>query len=160
MKARRGNGDSELADSGRGGQDGGDGRGTAQQRLHVDGSASFAARLRRLRDPALWSVETPNLYTAVVTVETGGKARDAERVTFGVRTVQLRRRSGIFPQRQADEDSGHCNHQDHAGVGAALPDRLQAFRVGVLQQMGCNAVRTSHNMPTPELGGRRATAWA
>ena len=46
---------------------------------------------------------------------------------------------------------GTCNHQDHAGVGAALPDRLQAFRIGVLQQMGCNAVRTSHNMPTPEL---------
>ena len=46
---------------------------------------------------------------------------------------------------------GTCNHQDHAGVGAALPDRMQAFRIGVLQRMGCNAVRTSHNMPTPEL---------
>jgi beta-galactosidase len=45
---------------------------------------------------------------------------------------------------------GTCNHQDHAGVGAALPDRLQAFRLGVLSEMGCNAVRTSHNMPTPE----------
>ena len=45
---------------------------------------------------------------------------------------------------------GTCNHQDHAGVGAALPDRLQYFRLGVLKEMGCNAVRTSHNMPTPE----------
>src|SRR5690606_32947507 len=43
------------------------------------------------------------------------------------------------------------NHQDHAGVGAALPDRLQAFRVEVMQGMGCNAIRSSHNMPTPEL---------
>jgi beta-galactosidase len=46
---------------------------------------------------------------------------------------------------------GTCNHQDHAGVGSALPDRLQYFRIGVLKEMGCNAVRTSHNMPTPEL---------
>jgi beta-galactosidase len=45
---------------------------------------------------------------------------------------------------------GTCNHQDHAGVGAALPDRLQYFRLGVLKEMGGNAVRTSHNMPTPE----------
>ena len=45
---------------------------------------------------------------------------------------------------------GTCNHQDHAGVGAALPDRLQAYRIGVLKAMGCNSVRTSHNMPTPE----------
>jgi beta-galactosidase len=46
---------------------------------------------------------------------------------------------------------GTCNHQDHAGVGAAVPDRLQAFRIAVLQGMGCNGIRTSHNMPTPEL---------
>ena len=45
---------------------------------------------------------------------------------------------------------GTCNHQDHAGVGAAVPDRLQWFRLAVLREMGCNAVRTSHNMPTPE----------
>ena len=45
---------------------------------------------------------------------------------------------------------GTCNHQDHAGVGAALPDRLQWYRLAVLKEMGGNAVRTSHNMPTPE----------
>ena len=46
---------------------------------------------------------------------------------------------------------GTCNHQDHAGVGAALPDRLQYFRIARLKEMGCNAYRTSHNPPTPEL---------
>jgi len=46
---------------------------------------------------------------------------------------------------------GTCNHQDHAGVGAAVPDRLQWYRLSVLREMGCNSVRTSHNMPTPEL---------
>ena len=46
---------------------------------------------------------------------------------------------------------GTCNHQDHAGLGVALPDAMQYFRIGKLQEMGCNAIRTSHNPPTPEL---------
>ncbi len=46
---------------------------------------------------------------------------------------------------------GTCNHQDHAGVGAAIPDALQEFRVKKLKEFGCNALRTSHNPPTPEL---------
>ena len=105
-----------------------------------------------LDNPALWSVDTPNLYTAIVTVESGGKARDAERVSFGVRTAVFDADKGFFLNGKPLKIQGTCNHQDHAGVGAALPDRLQAFRIGVLQQMmGCNAVRTSHNMPTPEL---------
>jgi len=47
---------------------------------------------------------------------------------------------------------GTCNHQDHAGVGAALPDPLHAYRAGVLKAMGCNAVRTSHNMAHSRVG--------
>jgi beta-galactosidase len=101
--------------------------------------------------PAIWSLETPNLYTAVVTVKSGDKVRDAERITFGVRTVKFDADHGFFLNGQQLKIQGTCNHQDHAGVGAAVPDRLQAFRIGVLQGMGCNAVRTSHNMPTPEL---------
>ena len=46
---------------------------------------------------------------------------------------------------------GTCNHQDHAGVGAAVPDAVQYYRVRKLQEMGCNGMRTSHNPPTPEL---------
>jgi beta-galactosidase len=57
---------------------------------------------------------------------------------------------GFFLNGKPLKIQGTCNHQDHAGVGAALPDRLQWFRLGVLKQMGGNAVRTSHNMPTPE----------
>jgi beta-galactosidase len=101
--------------------------------------------------PVLWSVDTPNLYTAVVTVKSGDKVRDAEHVKFGVRTVKFDADHGFFLNGESLKIQGTCNHQDHAGVGAALPDRLQTFRVGVLQQMGCNAIRTSHNMPTPEL---------
>jgi beta-galactosidase len=122
---------------------------SAAQPVAVDGSASFTATAK-LANPALWSVDEPNLYSAIVTVESGGKARDAERVSFGVRTAVFDAEKGFFLNGKSIKIQGTCNHQDHAGVGAALPDGLQVFRLAVLREMGCNAVRTSHNMPTPE----------
>ena len=122
---------------------------TPEQQVAVDGSTTFTTTAK-LPNPALWSVDAPNLYSAIVTVETGGKTRDAERVSFGVRTVLFDAEKGFFLNGQSMKIQGTCNHQDHAGVGAALPDRLQYFRLGVLREMGCNAVRTSHNAPTPE----------
>ena len=102
-----------------------------------------------LRNPALWSPEAPNLYSAIVTVN-GGKIRDAERVTFGIRDLRWDADKGFFLSGKSVKIKGTCNHQDAAGVGAAQPDRLQYYRLGVLKDMGSNAVRTSHNMPTPE----------
>ena len=86
----------------------------------------------------------------MVTVESGGKPRDAERVSFGVRTLVFDADKGFFLNGKSVKIMGTCNHQDHAGVGAAVPDRLQWYRLAVLKDMGGNAVRTSHNMPTPE----------
>ncbi len=122
---------------------------SAPQSLPADGSANFTASAS-VANPALWSPEAPNLYSAVVTVESGGKARDAERVSFGVRTIAWDADKGFFLNGKPVKIKGTCNHHDHSGVGAALPDRLQWYRVGVLKHMGGNAVRTSHNMPTPE----------
>jgi beta-galactosidase len=119
------------------------------QSVAADGSASFSATAT-LANPALWSVDAPNLYSAVVSVETDGKASDGERITFGVRTAVFDADKGLLVNGRSVKIQGTCNHQDHAGVGAAVPDRLQWFRLGVLREMGCNAVRTSHNMPTPE----------
>ena len=119
------------------------------QSVAADGSASFTASAS-IANPALWSPETPNLYSTVVTVEAGGKARDAERISFGVRTIAWDADKGFFLNGKSVKLKGTCNHHDHAGVGAALPDRMQWFRMGVLKDMGGNAVRTSHNMPTPE----------
>jgi beta-galactosidase len=103
-----------------------------------------------LTNAALWSPETPNLYSAVVTVESGGKVRDVERVTFGIRDIKWDADKGFFLNGKSVKIKGTCNHHDHAGVGAALPDQLQWYRLAVLKEMGGNAVRTSHNMPTPE----------
>jgi beta-galactosidase len=101
-------------------------------------------------DPTLWSPDEPHLYTAIVKVIVDGKLLDAEGVPFGIRTAMFDPDRGFFLNGKPLKIQGTCNHQDHAGVGSALPDRLQSFRIAVLQSMGCNAVRTSHNMPTPE----------
>jgi beta-galactosidase len=119
------------------------------QSIQVDGTTAFTATAK-VANPALWSVDTPNLYSAIVSVESGGKVRDAERLSFGLRTAVFDADKGFFLNGKSIKLQGTCNHQDHAGVGAAVPDRLQWFRLGVLREMGCNAVRTSHNMPTPE----------
>jgi beta-galactosidase len=119
------------------------------QQVGADGSATFTATAK-LASAALWSVENPNLYQAIVTVEAGGKSRDAERVSFGVRTAKFTADKGFLLNGKQVKIMGTCNHQDHAGIGAALPDAMQWFRLAVLREMGGNAVRTSHNMPTPE----------
>jgi beta-galactosidase len=122
---------------------------SAPQSVAGDGTAKFSASAN-VANPALWSPEMANMYSAVAIVESGGKARDAERVSFGIRTITWDADKGFFLNGKSVKIKGTCNHQDHAGVGAALPDRLQWYRLAVLKDMGGNAVRTSHNMPTPE----------
>jgi beta-galactosidase len=120
-----------------------------RQSIAVDGSSTYGATVR-IANPGLWSVDQPNLYHAIATVEVDGSVSDAERVQFGIRTAVFDAVNGFFLNGTSLKIQGTCNHQDHAGVGSALPDRLQWFRLAVLREMGCNAVRTSHNMPTPE----------
>ncbi len=99
----------------------------------------------------LWSPESPTLYKLVTTVEAGGVVADRTETQFGVRTMSFDPDKGFLLNGKPYVMKGTCNHQDHAGVGAAVPDRLQYFRVARLKEMGCNAYRTSHNAPTPEL---------
>jgi beta-galactosidase len=122
---------------------------SAVQTVGADGSVTFTASAKLLK-AVLWSPETPVLYSAVLKVESAGKTLDAEQVNFGVRTLRFDADKGFFLNGKYTKIKGTCNHQDHAGVGAALPDALQWYRLSVLKAMGSNAVRTSHNMPTPE----------
>lgn len=123
---------------------------SVEQVVPAKGNNNFSANVR-LSKPALWSPDAPNLYTALITVETDAIVRDGERIAFGIRSTAFEADEGFFLNGEHLKIKGVCNHQDHAGVGAALPDRLQDFRVDVMRSMGCNAIRTSHNMPTPEL---------
>jgi beta-galactosidase len=102
-------------------------------------------------NPELWSPENPKLYKLVTTVEVDGKVVDQKETAFGIRTVAFDADKGFLLNGQPYEIKGTCNHQDMAGVGAALPDALQDFRVKKLKEFGDNAIRTSHNAPTPEL---------
>jgi beta-galactosidase len=105
----------------------------------------------KIKSYQLWSPESPKLYKLVTTVESDGKIVDRQETEFGIRTVAFDPDKGFLLNGQPYEIKGTCNHQDMAGVGAALPDALQYFRIAKLKEMGCNAYRTSHNPPTPEL---------
>ncbi len=98
----------------------------------------------------LWSCEEPNLYRAVTSLEVTGKLTDRDETSFGIRTVKFDVDKGFFLNGKPVKIKGTCNHQDHAGVGAAIPDRIQAYRLERLKWMGSNGCRTSHNPPTPE----------
>jgi len=102
-------------------------------------------------NPALWSVDAPNLYRLQTAVEAGGRTMDRYETTFGIRSIRFDADRGFFLNGQPLKVKGTCNHQDHGGVGAAMPDRLQTFRLEKLKEMGSNGVRCSHNPPTPEL---------
>jgi beta-galactosidase len=104
-----------------------------------------------VRTPALWSPDAPALYRLVTTVESGGRAVDRYETPFGIRSVHFDAAKGFFLNGAPLVIKGTCNHQDHAGVGSALPDRLQSYRIERLKEMGSNAYRASHNPPTPEL---------
>lgn len=101
-------------------------------------------------NPKLWSVDDPYLYRAVVLLKNKNNTIDSLKIRFGIRTV-LVTDSGLFINGVYTKIHGTCNHQDAAGVGTALPDYLQYYRVRLLKQMGVNAYRTSHNPATPEL---------
>lgn len=104
-----------------------------------------------IRKADVWSLETPHLYALSTRVRVGGQTVDRHEATFGIRTIHFDADQGFFLNGKRVEIQGMCNHQDHAGVGSALPDELQNFRIAKLKEMGVNAYRTSHNPPTPEL---------
>src|SRR6185312_205839 len=107
--------------------------------------------------PILWSPETPYLYRAGATLYAAGSTPhagtaavlDDEKLRIGIRTIRLDS-SGLYVNGVYTKLKGVNNHQDHAGVGTAMPDYLQYYRARLLKEMGVNASRTSHNPPTPE----------
>ncbi|HEY4249284.1 MAG TPA: beta-galactosidase GalA [Lacunisphaera sp.] len=102
-------------------------------------------------NPCLWSIETPVLHKLITTIRSGGAIVDRYETPFGIRTIHFDPDHGFFLNGKRVELKGTDNHQDHAGVGVALPDALQEFRIKQLKAMGSNAYRCAHNPPTPEL---------
>ena len=107
--------------------------------------------LSTITNPHLWNLENPYQYRLVSIVKSREKTIDSLVTRFGVRTITIDKDKGLFVNGKHIKIQGTCNHQDHAGVGSALPDALQYYRIKLLKEMGVNAYRTSHNPPTPEL---------
>ena len=100
--------------------------------------------------PKLWSVDQPTLYTVRTQVLHNGAAVDEVITECGFRTLRFDADKGFFLNDQPLKLKGVCNHQDHAGVGVALPDSLWEFRLRKLKEMGVNAYRCAHNPPSKE----------
>ena len=103
-----------------------------------------------LLNPHLWNLDDPYLYRVITLVKQGSKTIDSICTKTGIRTISISNK-GLFVNGVYTKIHGTNNHQDHAGVGSALPDYLQYYRIHLLKEMGVNAYRTSHNAPTPEL---------
>ena len=101
--------------------------------------------------PRLWSIEAPRMYSLVSSLEVDGRVLDTVKTPFGIRTVRFDAALGLFLNGRRVKIQGVCNHQDFAGLGVAVPDGLEYWRVRKLQEMGANAWRMSHNPPTPSL---------
>jgi beta-galactosidase len=104
-----------------------------------------------LKNPRLWTLEDPYLYRVVVLLKKGNKVIDSINKRIGIRTIKFDPEKGFFLNGVATKIKGTNNHQDHAGIGSALPDYMHYYRIRLLKQMGSNAYRTSHNAPAPEL---------
>lgn len=116
----------------------------------VYGTDSFTQEII-LSEPKLWSIERPYLYTAVVRVGGSGNKHDECRVRFGIRSIEIRPEEGFFLNGVETKFKGVCNHHDLGPLGAAVNDAAIRRQIRLLKDMGCNAIRTSHNMPAPEL---------
>ena len=101
--------------------------------------------------PRLWSPADPYLYQVETTVSQNGKVVDVYLTTTGIRSIAFDAQRGFHLNGEPLKLKGVNLHQDHAGVGAAIPDALQAWRIRQLKQFGCNAYRASHNPMTPAL---------
>ncbi len=101
--------------------------------------------------PKRWDIDSPYLYTVKVTVLKDGREVDSDSCRIGFRTIAIDKDTGFWLNGKNIKVKGTCNHQDHAGVGVAIPDSVQYYRIKRLKEMGTNAYRASHNLPTKEV---------
>src|SRR5258705_9596776 len=123
---------------------------TAVNLTIAGGASNTNTMTMRIDHPRLWSLQEPNLYTAVTTITQGGKPIDRYTTVFGVRTIKFDDK-GFFLNGEHIRLNGVCDHHDLGPLGAAINTRALERQIEILKEMGVNAIRTSHNPPTPEL---------
>lgn len=119
----------------------------------VPGSSkrTFSEQIIMLDNPKLWSVDRPYIYKVKTDVEVGGKSVDSYITNIGVRTFKFDAKTGFSLNGQSMKINGVCNHHDLGCLGAALNEDALHRQLRMLKDMGCNAIRCSHNPPAPEL---------
>ncbi len=115
------------------------------QEVLFDGTSQ--ARLT-VKNPSLWSPETPTLYTAVVKVYETGKLKDEYKTRFGIRTIDITPEKGFVLNGVPRKFKGVCLHHDLGPLGAAINKAALRRQLLIMKEMGCDAIRTSHNMPS------------
>ncbi|HYW34873.1 MAG TPA: beta-galactosidase GalB, partial [Balneolaceae bacterium] len=124
----------------------------SQKKSVAGGSVGEVPQYISVSDPILWSTEHPNLYKAVSIIENDGEQVDRYETTFGIRYFRFDADSGFYLNGEPLKIRGMCDHHNVLGpLGSAQNDRAIQRRLQLLKDMGCNAFRTSHNPPTPEL---------
>jgi beta-galactosidase len=118
----------------------------------IEGMKNHTFRLDiPVKEPVLWDITKPELYRVAVTVMQGTTVTDTYETNFGFRTLNFTARDGFLLNDKRVEVRGVCNHHDLGALGAAFNTRAAARQLEILKEMGCNAIRTSHNPPAPEL---------
>jgi beta-galactosidase len=102
----------------------------------------------KITNPELWSLENPCLHRLLSRVYAEDSLIDSHETAFGIRSIRFSSDSGFFLNGKPLKIKGTNNHQDFAGVGTAIPDSLQVYRIKLLKEMGSNAIRSSHNPPS------------
>jgi beta-galactosidase len=118
------------------------------------GDSAVAEGSTTVTNPKLWGpppMQKPNRYVAVTTVSQNGKVVDSCETPFGIRTLKFDPNLGVFVNGERIELKGVCNHHDLGALGAAFNYRAAQRQLETLADMGCNAIRISHNPPAPEL---------
>lgn len=105
----------------------------------------------KVNQPALWSVDTPNLYVAESKLYKGSELCDEYITRFGIRSIELVGGKGFYLNGELVKFKGVCNHHDLGPLGGEVNMAAIRRQIRLLKDMGCNAIRTSHNMPAPEL---------
>ncbi|WP_229258516.1 beta-galactosidase GalA [Duganella rivi] len=123
---------------------------TAPARVSVLGTSAVQLPVT-INNPALWSIEKTNLYRVTTRVLQAGKAVDETSLHTGFRTIRFDAAQGFFLNGVHVKLQGVCIHQDHAGVGVAVPDSVWEYRLRRLKELGVNAIRFSHNAPAAEV---------
>ncbi|MCM1034574.1 MAG: DUF4982 domain-containing protein [Paludibacter sp.] len=104
-----------------------------------------------ITNPQLWAPETPNLYEAVSYIYCDNQLQDTYSTRFGIRSIEIVPNVGFLLNGKVRKFKGVCNHHDLGPLGAAVNKSALRHQLQMLQEMGCDAIRTSHNMPAPEL---------